>query len=66
MNPVELKTLITALNDYLFCKLGSEDFIKLALFFSILSKEMLSMEEMRRICKLEEKRKPLDAFKPLI
>jgi hypothetical protein len=55
MNPVELNTLITALNNFLFCKLDKGDFFKLALFLSHLSKEMLAMQTMRDICLKENK-----------
>jgi hypothetical protein len=55
MNPVELNTLITYLNNYLFCKLGKGDFFKLALFLSHLSKAMLAMQTMRDLCLKEAK-----------
>jgi hypothetical protein len=55
MNPVELNTLITFLNNYLFCRLDKRDFFKLALFFSQLGKEMLSLQAMRDICLKESK-----------
>jgi hypothetical protein len=55
MNPAELNTLITALTNYFFCKLGKEDFFKLALFLSHLSKAMLAMQTMRDICLKEHK-----------
>lgn len=56
MNPVELKMLVTALTNFLYCRLSVKDFIQLTLFISLLSKEMLSMEEIRRVCKLAERR----------
>jgi hypothetical protein len=55
MNPVELNTLITYLNNYLFCTLDKRDFLKLALFLSQFSKEMLSLQAMRDICLKELK-----------
>jgi hypothetical protein len=55
MNPVELNTLITYLNNYLFCKLDKGDFFKLALFLSHLSKAMLALQAMRDICLKENK-----------
>lgn len=55
MNPVELNTLITSISNHLFCNLKEREFFNLGIFLSLLSKEMLSMEAIRDLCKLEKK-----------
>lgn len=55
MNPVDLNTLITSISNYLFCNLKEKDFFNLGILLSLLSKEMLGMEAIRDLCKIEKK-----------
>ena len=54
MRPTELNALLTVVTNYLYASLDEADFTKLAIFLSLLSKEMLAMEAIREICKLEK------------
>lgn len=55
MNPVELNTLITYMSNHLFCNLEEKEFFNLGIFLSLLSKEMLTMETVRELCRIEKK-----------
>jgi len=46
--------LLTLLTNYLYSSLEEKEFLNLALFLSLLSKEMLAMEAIREICRIEE------------
>ena len=53
MRPTELNALLTLVTNYLYTSLEEREFINLALFLSLLSKEMLAMEAIREICRTE-------------
>lgn len=55
MNPVELNTLITAVTNYLYCSLPEKDFFNLGIFLSLLSRNILAMETVRDLVKIERK-----------
>jgi len=55
MRPTELNAILTVLVNYLYTNLDEKDFTNLALFLSLLSKEMFAMEAIRALCRLEEK-----------
>lgn len=50
-----LKTLITYISNYFFSSLDEKGFFNLALFLSLLSKEMLEMEAIRGLCRFEKR-----------
>ena len=51
MNPCELNTMVAATANYLFASLSEQEFKRLTVFLSDLSKSMLSMTAYREICK---------------
>jgi len=53
MRPTEMNALLTLVTNYLYTSLDEREFINLALFLSLLSKEMLAMEAIREICRIE-------------
>jgi hypothetical protein len=55
MDPVKMNTLITYVCNLLYCKLSERDYIKLGVFFSVLSKEMLTMDAMKELCEWEKR-----------
>lgn len=57
MNPVELNTLITYMSNHLYTNLDEKEFFNLGVFLSLLSKEMLTMEAVRDLCKWEKEHK---------
>ena len=54
MRPTELNALLTVFTNYLYVSLDERDFTNLAIFLSLLSKEMLAMEAIRELCRLEK------------
>lgn len=54
MGPAELKILIAIVTSYLYEKLTKTEFFNLALFLSILAKEMYTMEALADLVKIEE------------
>jgi len=54
MRPTEMNALLTLVTNYLYTSLEEREFINLALFLSLLSKEMLAMEAIRAICRIEK------------
>ena len=54
MRPTELNALLTVLTNYLYVSLDEREFTNLAIFLSLLSKEMLAMEAIRELCRLEK------------
>lgn len=54
MQPTELNLLLAVVTNYLYTSLAEKDFSNLAIFLSILSKEMLRMEAIRELVKVEE------------
>ena len=55
MRPTELNAILTVLVNYLYTNLDEKDFTNLAIFLSLMGKEMFAMETMRALCRLEEK-----------
>jgi len=55
MKPPELNLLIASLTNYFYCELEERDFVNLGLFLSLLSRDMLAMETIRRLTIIEEK-----------
>ena len=58
MRPTEINALLTVVTNYLYTRLDEKDFTNLALILSLLSKDMLAMEAIREICRLEEQEEP--------
>jgi len=54
MRPTELNALLTLIVNYLYTSLDEREFTNLAIFLSLLSKEMLAMEAIRELCRIEE------------
>jgi len=54
MRPTELNALLTFLTNYLYTSLDEREFTNFAIFLSLLSREMLAMEAIRGICRIEE------------
>ena len=54
MRPTELNALLTILTNYLYTTLEEREFTNLGIFLSLLSKEMLAMEAIRELCRIEE------------
>jgi len=54
MRPTELNALLTLIVNYLYTSLDEREFTNLAIFLSLLSKEMLAMEAIRELCRLEQ------------
>jgi len=54
MRPTELNAILTAIVNYLYSSLDEKDFTHLAIFLSILSKEMFEMEALRALCRIEK------------
>ena len=54
MRPTELNVLLTVATNYLYTRLDEKDFTNLAIFLSLLSKDMLAMEAIREICRIEK------------
>ena len=57
MRPTELNAILTVLVNYLYTSLDEKDFTHLAIFLSLVSKEMFAMEAIRGLCRLEEEGK---------
>lgn len=55
MRPTELNALLTVIVNSLYTSLDEKDFTNLAIFLSLLSKEMLAMEAIRELCRFEQK-----------
>jgi len=56
MKPTELNAMLTVAVNYLYTNLDEKDYTNLAIFLSLLSKEMLAMEAIRELCRLEKKK----------
>ena len=54
MRPTELNALLTVATNYLYASLDEREFTNLAIFLSLLSREMLTMESIRELCRLEK------------
>ena len=54
MRPTELNLLLALAANYLYTNLEEREFTNLALFLSLLSKEMLTMEALRELCRIEK------------
>lgn len=54
MQPTELNLLLAVVTNYLYTSLTEKDFSNLAIFMSLLSREMLTMEALRDLVKVEE------------
>ena len=54
MRPTELNALLTFLTNYLYTSLDEREFTNLGLFLSLLSREMLAMEAIRGLCRIEK------------
>ena len=54
MRPTEMNALLTVVTNYLYTSLDEKDYTNLGIFLSLLSKEMLAMEAIRAICRIEE------------
>jgi len=54
MRPTELNALLTLATNYLYTSLDEREFTNFAIFLSLLSKEMLAMEAIRALCRIEE------------
>ena len=54
MGPPELNAILTAMVNHLYTTLAEREFTHLAIFLSLLSKEMLAMEAIRELCRLEK------------
>lgn len=55
MTPPQLNALITAITNSLYCSLNEKDFFSFALAINMLSKQMLSMSEIKSLCRLDKK-----------
>ena len=53
MHPTELNAALAALTNHLYCTLSNREFLNLAILLSLLSKDMLSMEGIRDLCRWE-------------
>ncbi|MCL2841914.1 MAG: hypothetical protein FWE28_00405 [Oscillospiraceae bacterium] len=53
MRPTELNALTTVIVNYLYTSLEEREYTNLAIFLSLLSKEMLAMEAFRELCRIE-------------
>lgn len=58
MHPTELNAALAALTNHLYCTLSNREFLNLAILLSLLSKDMLSMEGIRDLCRWEEQHPP--------
>ena len=54
MRPTELNALLTLITNYLYTSLDEREFTNLGIFLSLLSKEMLAMEAIRALCRIEK------------
>ena len=54
MRPTELNALLTLITNYLYTSLDEQDFTNLGIFLSLLSREMLAMEAIRGLCRVEK------------
>ena len=54
MRPTELNLLLALATNYLYTSLSEREFMNFAIFLSLLSKEMLAMEAIRELCRIEE------------
>lgn len=54
MRPTELNAILTVIVNYLYTNLDEKDYTNLAVFLSLLSKEMFAMETLRVLCQVEE------------
>ena len=57
MRPTELNALLTVIVNYLYTNLEEREYTNLAIFLSLLSKEMLAMEAIRELCRIEKQGK---------
>ena len=55
MNPTELNILMAAITNHFYTTLSREDFLNLAVFLSMVSKDMLAMAALEGLCKLERR-----------
>ena len=55
MNPVELNTFVAAVTNYLYLSMPEKDFFNLGILLSLISKDMLAMEVIRDLCKIEQR-----------
>jgi len=55
MRPTELNALLTLTTNSFYDTLSEREFTNLAIFLSLLSKEMLAMEALRGLCRFERK-----------
>ena len=56
MRPTELNALLTLITNYLYTSLDEREFTNLGIFLSLLSKEMLAMETIRALCRIEKEK----------
>jgi len=54
MRPTELNVLLTLITNYLYTSLDEREFTNLGIFLSLLSKEILAMEAIRALCRVEK------------
>ena len=54
MRPTELNLLLALTTNYLYTSLEEREFLNLGIFLSLLSKEMLAMEAIRELCRIEK------------
>jgi len=54
MRPTELNAILTVVTNYLYTNLDEKTYTNLAIFLSILSKELLAMEAIRALCRIEK------------
>ena len=60
MRPTELNAILMVIVNYLYTNLDEKDYTNLAVFLSLLSKEMFAMETLRVLCQVEEEEKKGD------
>lgn len=54
MQPTDINLLLTIVTNSLYTTMAEKDFFNLAIFLSLLSKEMLAMEVIRDLVKIEK------------
>ena len=64
MRPTELNALLTFATNYLYTSLDEREFTNLGVFFSLLSREMLAMETIRELCRVEKEAVEKEADDP--
>lgn len=55
LQPTELNAILTLVTNYFYTHLTEKEFTNLAIFLSLLSKEMIAMEAIRSILRIEER-----------